>query len=432
MAVDYATLAVVPAIPPTPPQVTLLGSAILPDDTAEPTSAAPLPEQLSELPSDLRAELSAREGEMWVRGFQYAPENHGQASVFDRCDFTSPALPILPAPSGVVATPVTGTGTLTAATYHYQVTAVNGNGETTAVASVAAVLSLTGEVVVTWTKVEDFMEEAYGVQYRIYGRSGTLGLLATVGPFTDAQAATWTDDGSATPGVAVPISNTTGGASSYGNPTIVQNIPFLVVTEDSCSAFGWSERDFKGRALRWLENATPQALEREFWRGDLAQLKGYPNNWLTNVNSVVDLTPGTVPSVTRGTQILQDALQQAGFGGQGMIHTQAQTAPNLLGARRVGKLLLDVFDNIVVPGVGYDGSAPGGAQPAAGTAWMYATDLVAVRTQKEGTVFPDTFAEAFDWGQNGYPNTITFRAERFAAAYWDGQAHFGCLVNLAT
>ncbi len=283
-----------------------------------------------------------------------------------------------------------------------------------------------GSVVLTWNKVAD------NAQYRIYGRvGGSIGLLATIGPFDHDQAATYTDIGSPAPGAVPPSSNTTGGPSAYTNQPIVTHVPTLVVVEDSCSSFGFEERDFKGRALRLLDNATPQAAEREFWTGALAQAKGYPNNYLTSA-ATQDITPGTVPSVTRGLQILQDALQQCGFGGQGMIHVQAQTAPNLLSVRRVGNLLLDVFDNIVVPGVGYPGTGPGGTTPPAGTAWMYATDLVLFRQEEEGTVFPDSFAEALDRGQAGQPNTIRFRAERFTAAYFDGACQFACKVTLAT
>jgi len=215
------------------------------------------------------------------------------------------------------------------------------------------------------------------------------------------------------------------------NAPIVVVVPYLIVAGDQCSAFGFEERDFKGRALRLLDNATPQAIEAEFWSGTLAQAGAWPNHYLTDSSTLTDVTPGGgPPSVSRGLQLLQDALATCGFGGQGMIHCQPQTAPNLLGARRVGTLLLDIFDNIIVPGVGYPGTGPDGATPDAGTAWIYATDLAAVRIEDEGTVFPDTFAEALDRGQNGEPNTITFYAERYAAAFGDFFCHFGVNVTL--
>jgi hypothetical protein len=418
---------VVPAIPPRPPQVSLIASAVKPTDETDPSHSFPDGTQLAMLPDDLVRELQAREGEEWVRGFAYQPEQHGAAWLRDRCDGTSWDFEALPAPSGLTLNRIAG-GTIGNETVSYQITAVNAAGETTPCTVVTLATGAgSSSVVLTWQSTAD------DAQYKVYGRvGGSIGLLATVEPFDPENPPTWTDTGAVSPGAVPPSSNTTGGPGLYTNLPIRVVVPYLIEVMDTCSSWGWSEHDFKGRALRWLDNATPQALEAEFWTGNLAQAKGYPNDYLTNSSTVTDLTPGTVPSVTRGLQILQDALQQTGFGGQGMIHTQAQTAPNLLGARRVGALLLDVFDNIIVPGVGYPGTAPGGSTPAAGYAYMYATDLVMVRTEDEGTVFPDTFSEALDRGQAGEPNTITFRAQRFGCAYWDGAAHYACKVQLAT
>jgi hypothetical protein len=235
------------------------------------------------------------------------------------------------------------------------------------------------------------------------------------------------------------------GPGSYGNLPIVTCYPWLVVVEDSCSSFGFEARDFIGRATRLCDNATPNAIEAEFWTGALAQAAGNGNNYLTNPASVINLTPGgtssspghtdgTPCSITRGVQILEDALASTGFGGQGMIHTMPETAPNFLGARRVGAQLLSVMDNIIIPGSGYPGTGPGGAAPASGGhAWIYATDLVQVRLDKI-QVFPDNLQEALDRGQHSsaQPNRITFRAERIVAATFDVYRHFACQVTLST
>lgn len=422
---------VVPAVPPRPPQLSLLNSAVTPGNGSDPSN--PVFElgadQLELLPDDLRSELEARKGDAWVRGFTYAPENHWEAEVRDPCDYTTVDAPALNAPTGVNATPETTGGTLTAGSYEYEVTAVNANGETTvSSAATATTTGTTGSVKVTWQPVAD------GVTYKVYGRaSGSMGLLATVGPFTPDNPPAWTDTGSGTAGAPAPTQNTTAGPGPYANQAINVVVPYLIVAEDWCSSFGFEERDFKGRALRLLENGKHKAIEKEFWAGALTQAKGYPNRYLTDAN-LVDLTPGGgAPSVARGLQILQDYLQQTGFGGQGMIHVQAQTAPNLLGARRVGNLLLDIFDNIIVPGTGYTGSAPAiGGGDTATTAVMIATDLVMAREESEGTVFPDSFAEALDRGQAGQPNTIRFRAEKFGAAYFDGAVQGAVRVTLAT
>lgn len=403
-----------------------MGSAVRPTDETDPSSAPLSAEAIDLLPDELKAELRQRTGPLWTRGFAFAPEQHGVAELRDGCDFATVDYTQLSAPVGLALQYVAG-GTVPNETVSYQVTGVDANGETTAHAATTLATGAIGSVKLTWHSLAD------NATYKVYGRvGGAIGLLATVGPFDPANPPTWTDTGVAVPGAAPPVSNTTGGPGVYNNLPIRYNIPYLVVTEDTCSSFGWQERDFKGRATRWNDNALPRALEAEFWSGLLAQAKGYPNDYLCNTATNTDLTPiGGPPTVARGMQILQDALQQTGFGGQGMIHVQAQTAPNLLGARRVGNLLLDIFDNIIVPGVGYPGTGPGNAAPAAGTAWMYATDLVMVRAEEEAEVFPDTFSEALDRGQAGFPNSLTFRAERFASAYWDGAAHYSCRVTLA-
>ena len=404
-----------------------MGSALAVAGTSDPMTSAPTADQLAALPADLRAELEARVGETWVRGFTYLPENHGSAWLRDACDNTTVDFTQLPPPAGLAIQKVASGGTLPAVAHQYQIVAINANGSTTALTAVSVTNALNDANVLTWDEAAD------GITYGVYGRvSGSMGLLATVGPFPEGTTPTWTDTGSATPGAAVPATNTTGGPGNYTNLPIQTWVPYLIEVMDTCSSFGWEEHDFKGRALRWLDNATPQAIEREFATGAMAQAKGYPNGYLQNAATVTDLTPGTPPSVARGIQILQDALAQVGFGGQGMLHVQPQTAPSLLGARRNGSLLLDIFDNVVVPGVGYNANGPGGTVPAAGYAYLYATDIVMVRSQKQGTVFPDTFSEALDRGQGGFPNTITFRAERFACAYWDVAAHFCCKVALAT
>lgn len=426
---------VIPAVPPKPPQVTLVSSSVLPGDAGFDPPSVGLPDTLSDLPPELRDELRKSDSPLWVRGFTYAPENRGSAWLRDRCDGTTYDFESLPAPvAGSVSPAATSGGTLSAGTKTYEITFVNANGETTPSGAITQVVTANQEVTLTISDVPN------GVTVNVYGRvSGSLGLLGNVGPVTsEGGTLTFTDTGSGSPGASPPSSNTTGGPGSYTNPAIITVVPFAIETMDQCSTFGFEERDFKGRALRWLDSATPHAIEAEFWTGTLAQAKGLPNPYLTMgssaPNGFTNLTPsGTPPSVARGMQILQDYLAQTGFGGQGMIHTQAQTAPDLLAARRVGKLLLDIFDNIVVPGVGYTGSQPAGTSaPAAGTAWMYATDMVMVRIQPEGRVIPDTFEEAVDRGQGGEPNTVTFRAFRFAAAYADFQAYAGCQVTLPT
>lgn len=382
----------------------------------------------------------------WTGGFAYAPENQQAAVLADPCGQTID-LPAV-APPVVAAAPSNAGGTLThaASPYDYVVTAVNANGESLPSTAVTPTIAAgtTGSVVLTWPAIST------ASSYRVYGRaSGSVGLLATV------TNPTYTDTGAASPGAAPPGADTTAGPGNYTNLPLVKHVPFLIQVEDECSTWGWEERDFVGRALRLLDNATPNAIERELWLGAFAQntLTGpmagsnaFFTQSATAANggsgvAAVDLSPGvttgTGASVARGIQILEDYLANTGFGGQGMLHVAPETSPNLLGARRVGSLLLSVMDNIIVPGSGYPTSGATGpignahATAPAGMAWMYATDLVSVRLD-DPFFTPRTMAEATDRGSFGAPNTVRIRAQRFAAATWDQARLAACLVVLAT
>ena len=420
----YADVA---ATPPKGPGISLLDMAILPD-----LASLDGVDAVSWFQSQHDIEKATSGGSdlypgpaRWTGGFEYAPENQYAGVTRDPCDSTSEYWPALPAPAGLAGTPSTSAGTLTAATYHYAVTAVNAAGETLPCTSIAVVLGATGEITLTWNRVPG------ATGYNVYGRSGTLQLMTP----SAITVLTFVDTGAVTPSGAEPASNTTAGPGTYGNEGNVKFIPYLVMAQDECSSWGWESRDFEGRAKRRLMNALPGAIEAELWTGAYAKSRGYnnaPNNYLANSADAAwqDLTPGTVPSVARGLQILEDALAITGYGGQGMIHCQAQTVPTLLAARRVDKKFLTLLDNLVVPGTGYPGTAPDGGSITAGQAYIYATDLVSVRVDPVIAFTPDSMAEALDRGDFNEPNRIRFWSQCFAAATWDGYRHFGCKVSL--
>jgi hypothetical protein len=398
----------------------------------------------------------------WTGGLQYAPENQTPGILADPCG-QAIDLPALTPP--VLAGANTGTGTLASGTYRYKVTALNANGESlpsnevsVAVTGGAATLTITLYGYANMSAINVYRTAAAGGANSEHLLSTGTGVAPT-GPVTGgaSQAVTFVDNGSGSlsGSVVPPSSDTTVGPGDYTNLPMVQYVPFLVQVEDECSAFGWSERDYVGRALRLLDNATPNAIEREFWGGGFARntLTGpmvgsnaFLTQSATNTGGgtglgAVDLTPGSSgsspSSITRGIQILEDYLANNGFGGQGMLHVAPETSPNLLGARRVGSLLLSVMDNIIVPGSGYPTSGNTGPidnanpNPGAGNAWICATDLVSVRLDSP-FIWPTTLAEALDRGAGGQPNTIRFRAQRFAAATFDLSRLAACRVVLST
>ncbi|MCK9901278.1 hypothetical protein [Glutamicibacter sp. V16R2B1] len=359
-------------------------------------------------------------------GVTYLPEVAAQVILGDPCG-----------PAGVglaaIVTPTSGTsasgGTLTADTYGYKVTALSQWGEGLPSAEVTQTTTgSTSTVTLTWTAV------AGAEQYRVYGRTsgGPWGLLATV----SAPTVSWTDTGSASVGAAPPTADTSG-TYSYTAPGVVEWMPYSVSAYDRCTLMTASGRDFVGRATRLLEAATPKAVEREFWDGTRARTAGLGNRYLTKQGAatVVNPTPGTAVSFTRGLLLLEQALADSGFGAPGMVHCRPEALDDTAQLfRRTGNLILTSRDTIVVPGVGYSGRGPAGDSnevPAAGKTWMFATGLVEYR-ETPAAMDPG-------WTSGGQPspnaidrniNMVTAWARKTALASWDGQAHYAVLVDL--
>lgn len=379
----------------------------------------------------------------WTGGFAYAPENQYAAILNDVCGQLPDVAYLSPS---TAAQPTSGTGTagtsghLAAGAYSYLVVPilVNGGQGTPSAAITATTTGSVGDVALAWTAPAT--SGAAVVGYAIYGRTASSYTLIGT-----SSGTSFTDTGAA--GVTFAV-------TPPGNLPQVGYVPFLIQVQDECSTIGWKARDFVGRALRLLDNATPNAIEREFWSGAFAQntttgpiyqsdfpaglnafltQTGTPSNGGSSI-AAVDLTPtGGPPSITRGMQILEDYLANAGFGGQGMIHVAPQTSPNLLGARRLGALLLSVMDNIIVPGSGYPTSGAqgpignGAANASATTGWMFASDLVSVRLD-DPMVFPSTYAEALDRPNN----VLRFRAQRYAAVTFDNARLAAVRVELSS
>jgi hypothetical protein len=243
------------------------------------------------------------------------------------------------------------------------------------------------------------------------------------------------------------------GTGGYPRPDVEAYVPWTIQHAEECSTIGYQATEWEPRAIAGLQAKTPSALEYELWAGELVRAKGYPQRYLAmntvaNGGPVIDVTrtPGTPESPRRALGLLEQALANAGSGApsgsqavtnvstgqpmgagrQGMIHCMPEFAAmwsDLL--RREGNLLLTWLDNAVVPGSGYPGTGPGGIQPPANCAWLYATSTVYVRLS-DPAIQDDDFLEHFDRSVN----TVQVRAQRYAAAYWDNVAHFAVLAQL--
>lgn len=184
----------------------------------------------------------------------------------------------------------------------------------------------------------------------------------------------------------------------------------------------------QARARQLLLVDQHRQLEHEFWTGDIHQAASpdLEGRWLAQDGVVEELSQDA--PLVYGLAALQEALGSGSAGGtgcgRGMIHATIPTATLWLAAsaiRREGLLLLDAFDNIIVPGVGYDGSSPDGTVDGTGeTAWAYATGIVDTR-------LADIDARS---AHNPTTNNVDAIASREAIAYWDGCCHYGVNVNL--
>lgn len=197
--------------------------------------------------------------------------------------------------------------------------------------------------------------------------------------------------------------------------------PMLVVTPYRCTALVGPPRDWEARVRRRHASRVETEVSAELWTGTLSAASGWSNLFLASTDSD-DLTQGGPTTALRGLQCLQQHIAEVNGGQRGFIHAThatvtAWSCSNNL--RREGPIILDLFDNVIVPGAGYDGSSPDGAAASDGDVWAYATGPVLLR--RSGVDVPDA-AEAIA-GVDRSTNTFTVFATETVAAYWDGCVH---------
>ena len=216
--------------------------------------------------------------------------------------------------------------------------------------------------------------------------------------------------------------------SLTGSEDIVTIEPYVIWAGDRCSSFGWNARDYEARARRLLLACQSAQVEDEFWTGTKSTAEGWGNQHLANSATADVVTPGAAQSPQLALRCLEQYLAECACGARGMIHATRQMvsawSENGL-VRREGGQILTINDTIVVSGAGYDGSSPDGEPAASGSVWAYATSIVTVRLSPI-IVNPERIDDALD----RTANTIEYRAERLAAAYWDGCCHGAARVNL--
>ncbi len=209
-------------------------------------------------------------------------------------------------------------------------------------------------------------------------------------------------------------------------PDTVQVRPVAVTVTGTCSSLDFGTADLDARVRRAMLAAESRLIEAEFWGGDLADAAGFPNQWLTD-GGATDL--GEVPGFYALAELQQWAADA--FDERAMIHARPRVVEFWWRndeLRREGNLLLDAFDNIVVPGGGYTGRGPNDEAPDPGvTEWAFVTPTVYVLRDAQVTITPGADAEAIDRASNDR----TFTASKVVAAYHSGCGVAAVNVNLA-
>lgn len=218
-------------------------------------------------------------------------------------------------------------------------------------------------------------------------------------------------------------------------PAIVQYDPYIVWTGAKCTTLqGVGRNELEPRMRTALELTQGVSIENELWTGAQAIADGSPNLYLAGGSpNFVDLSPlgSDVSPGAYGLAALQEFIANCSPSGRGMIHATANVVTmwqSKMIVRNENGLILDLYGNWIVAGNGYDGSDPDGNIDATGeTAYAYATGLVDVHlSQITSLPDPDRLIEAVRRSDN----TVEWRAERVAAAVFDGCCHAGVRVGI--
>jgi hypothetical protein len=190
---------------------------------------------------------------------------------------------------------------------------------------------------------------------------------------------------------------------------------FTVFAEFDCSPVGLS--DAATVAEDSLLRVEHSQVEAAFWTGTAGGQPGIvlphlaADAEVTDVNDIVLQSAATIAitgvDVAEGLGQLEHELDQC-YGGQGVIHIPRFALPTFTASLLVQEVdgqLRTMSGNLVVVSGDYPGTSPAGAEPAAGTAWIYATGPVfAYRSDVFATQVPDSFDRA--------ENTVKMLAER--------------------
>ena len=230
-------------------------------------------------------------------------------------------------------------------------------------------------------------------------------------------------------------------APTVGTSTIPQYkeyVPFFVQVTDTRSGFGLTGEDRFAVAIKQLEAATQKALEHEFWEGHAARAESTANDFLKKSGGATVVNSGALAPAT-ALMLLEEAITDSPAGTNAVIHMTRDVA-SILGSRiiyspadggKTGKAITRLGTEVVI-GSGYTGNGRLGdanTNASASNKWMYATGALDVHLSKPEVV-NDNLGQGFTASTNN--NTITIKAVRAAAVYFDPSIYYTVRLALPT
>jgi hypothetical protein len=196
---------------------------------------------------------------------------------------------------------------------------------------------------------------------------------------------------------------------------------FVCYLPITCSSLGVYQ-DLQGQAERVLEATYSFAVEEGLAQG----VPTTANPWFGDVN--LTILGGGAVTPTVALSYLENAIGETGR--KGMIHATPAVVTAWTRLALVGDDPGDPESNLVtlngtpvVSGGGYIGTDPAsGSTPGTGQDWAFATGPVQVRI---GPVVMTDVRQSLERSEN----VLTFRAERYVLAQWDGALQSGILVD---
>lgn len=226
------------------------------------------------------------------------------------------------------------------------------------------------------------------------------------------------------------------GASSL--PQFKEYDPFFIQVTDTRSTFGLTGEDRFKLAIKQLEVASQKALELELWEGVAALAETNGNDFLREAAAATVVNTGALAPAT-ALMLLEQAISSSPAGTNGVIHMTRDVA-SILGSRliyspadggKTGKAMTRLGTEVVI-GSGYTGAgriSDTNATASASNKWMFATGPIDVHLSKPEVV-NENLGQGITVSTN--TNTLTVKAVRAAAVYFDPSIHYTVRLALPT